>query len=83
MDAQTTAPAARAATDAKPTRGKSFWRRREHALLGTLSMLIFLAFWEAAVAFGWVNPLFTSSPSRIVRTAIDLFADGRSPASSS
>src|SRR5438045_7275662 len=39
-------------------------------------MLVFLAFWEAAVAFGWVNPLFTSSPSRIVRTAIDLFADG-------
>src|SRR5258706_7502571 len=39
-------------------------------------MLAFLAFWEASVAFGWVNPLFTSSPSRIVRTAIEMFADG-------
>ena len=39
-------------------------------------MLVFLSFWEASVDFGWVNPLFTSSPSRIVRTAIEMFADG-------
>jgi len=39
-------------------------------------MLVFLAFWEVSVALGWVNPLFTSSPSRIVRTAIEMFADG-------
>jgi ABC-type nitrate/sulfonate/bicarbonate transport system permease component len=54
----------------------SFWARHEHALLGTISMLVFLAFWETSVDLGWVNPLFTSSPSRIVRTAIDMFADG-------
>jgi len=37
---------------------------------------VFLAFWEAAVAFGFVNPLFTSSPSRILRTGHQMFADG-------
>jgi ABC-type nitrate/sulfonate/bicarbonate transport system permease component len=55
---------------------KSFWAQHEHALLGTISMLVFLSFWEMSVAFGWVNPLFTSSPSRIVHTAIEMFADG-------
>ena len=39
-------------------------------------MLGFLAFWEVTVAFEWVNPLFTSSPSRILRTGYDMFADG-------
>ena len=39
-------------------------------------MLLFLAFWEMVVALQWVNPLFTSSPSRIVRAAYEMFADG-------
>jgi NitT/TauT family transport system permease protein len=60
--------------DAGPPR--TFWARHEHALLGTISMLVFLSFWEASVDLGWVNPLFTSSPSRIVRTGIEMFADG-------
>src|SRR5436853_3747090 len=55
---------------------KTFWARHEHTLLGTISMLVFLSFWEASVDLRWVNPLFTSSPSRIVRTAIEMFADG-------
>jgi len=54
----------------------SAWTRYENALLGSGAVLIFLAFWEAAVTLGWVNPLFTSSPSRIARTAFQLFADG-------
>jgi hypothetical protein len=54
----------------------SFWARHEHALLGTISMLVFLAFWETSVDPRLGQPLFTSSPSRIVRTAIDMFADG-------
>jgi ABC-type nitrate/sulfonate/bicarbonate transport system permease component len=77
MDAQTKSiDQPHAEEPAQRASRSGFWKRREHALLGTISMLVFLAFWEAAVAFGWVNPLFTSSPSRIVRTAIDLFADG-------
>ncbi len=39
-------------------------------------MLLFLAGWEAAVALALVNPLFISSPSRIARAALALFADG-------
>jgi NitT/TauT family transport system permease protein len=61
---------------ARPAARKSFWARNEYALFGTFSMLVFLAFWEASVAFGWVNPLFTSSPSRILRTGYEMFADG-------
>jgi NitT/TauT family transport system permease protein len=51
-------------------------RRNEHRLLSTASLLIFLAFWEASVAIGWINPLFVSSPSRIVRTGVEMFAEG-------
>jgi ABC-type nitrate/sulfonate/bicarbonate transport system permease component len=73
MDALTTS---REAAAAMPALRRSFRARHESALLGTFSMLAFLALWEAAVQFGWINPLFTSSPSRIVRTAVELFADG-------
>ena len=55
---------------------RSYWRRNENWLLGSLSMLIFLALWEITVRAGAVNPLFTSSPSRIVIAAIGMFADG-------
>ena len=55
---------------------RTFWRRHENKLLGTISMVLFLAFWEIAVAFGWVNPLFTSSPSRIALAGYEMFADG-------
>ena len=68
--------AARDMDAARPAERKSFWMRNEHALLGTFSMLAFLAFWEASVVFGWVNPLFTSSPSRILITGYEMFADG-------
>jgi NitT/TauT family transport system permease protein len=58
---------------ARPRR--TYWQRNENWLLGTLSMAIFLALWEGAVRVGLVNPLFTSSPSRIVAAAIEMFAD--------
>ena len=54
----------------------SWWKRNEGWLLGTISMLVFLAFWESCVALAWVNPLFTSSPSRILLTGIEMFTDG-------
>jgi ABC-type nitrate/sulfonate/bicarbonate transport system permease component len=58
---------------ARPRR--TYWQRNENWLLGTLSMLAFLALWEIVVGAGAVNPLFTSSPSRIVVAAIEMFAD--------
>jgi ABC-type nitrate/sulfonate/bicarbonate transport system permease component len=76
MDALTTSSETHAADDARPAAPKSFGARHEHALIGTCSMLIFLAFWEMSVALDWVNPLFTSSPSRIVSAGYEMFADG-------
>lgn len=76
MDVSTTTKEKHVAAGPRPIAARSFRKRHEHGLLGTISMLVFLAFWEASVAFGWVNPLFTSSPTRIVRTAIEMFADG-------
>src|SRR5262245_12629479 len=75
MDALTP-PTAPVTSRAKAFAPPSSWKRNEKWVLGTLSMTIFLIFWEAAVALQWVNPLFTSSPSRIVRTAYTMFADG-------
>ena len=54
---------------------RTWWQRNENWLLGTLSMLTFLALWEIVVRAGLVNPLFTSSPSRIVAAAIEMFAE--------
>lgn len=65
-----------AATARRPPPHRSFWQRHEHALIGTLAVAVFLAVWEAAVRFGWVSPLFTSSPSRILSSALQMFADG-------
>jgi ABC-type nitrate/sulfonate/bicarbonate transport system permease component len=76
MDAATPLKETHASAQPRPAKVKSFWHRREHALIGTVSMLAFLGFWELSVALNWVNPLFTSSPSRIVRTGYEMFADG-------
>ncbi|MFQ0815730.1 hypothetical protein AVM02_09470 [Brucella anthropi] len=53
-----------------------FLVRREDALLGGFAMIVALLLWEAVVRFGLVNPLFTSSPSRIITTGYAMFADG-------
>jgi len=54
----------------------SRWRRNENFILGLVSVIAFLLFWEFSVAFGWANPLFTSSPSRIWAAAYEMFRDG-------
>jgi NitT/TauT family transport system permease protein len=54
----------------------SFWSKNETWILGTLSVSIFLLFWQYSVTFGLVNPLFTSSPIKIVQTAITMFSQG-------
>jgi NitT/TauT family transport system permease protein len=60
--------------DAAPRR--SLWQRNENFLLGVASVTAFLLFWEFSVSFNWVNPLFTSSPSRIAATGFEMFRDG-------
>lgn len=48
----------------------------ERPLLGTIGVVLFLGFWEWAGTSGFANPLFTSSPSRIVKAFIVLGASG-------
>jgi NitT/TauT family transport system permease protein len=76
VDTRLTSAPVRDASAGKRTRDVSVWKRNENALLGTMAVAVFLAIWEGSVAFGLVNPLFTSSPSRIVRTGFEMFADG-------
>jgi NitT/TauT family transport system permease protein len=52
------------------------WHDRQRYWLSALSLLLFLVLWELAPALGWVKPLFSSSPSRILQAAIWLFANG-------
>lgn len=73
MDDMVSTVAAR--PEAEPSRGFA-WKKQENFLLGSAAMVIFLCFWQASVSFGWVNPLFTSSPSRIVSTGYQMFAEG-------
>ncbi len=62
--------------DAMPTPTVSRWRRNENFILGLASVIAFLLFWEGSVAFALVNPLFTSSPSRILAAGFEMFRDG-------
>src|SRR5262245_14103028 len=55
---------------------RSLWQRNENWVLGLASVIVFLLLWEFSVSFRWVNPLFTSSPSRIFTTGFEMFADG-------
>jgi NitT/TauT family transport system permease protein len=76
VDAISTSKQVGEVQSARPAPAVSEWRRHENALIGTISVLAFLAFWEAVVQFGFVNPLFTSSPSRIATAGYELFASG-------
>jgi NitT/TauT family transport system permease protein len=45
-------------------------------IIGTVAVVAFLLFWEWVGTSGVVNPMFTSSPSRIIKAADRLFFDG-------
>lgn len=53
-----------------------FYRQRFELIVGALSVLSFLLVWEWVGTSGIVNPLFTSSPSRIAGEFRDLIGDG-------
>ncbi len=52
------------------------WQRNESFYLGLFAVIAFLIFWEMSVVWKLVNPLFTSSPVRIIRAGHAVFADG-------
>jgi ABC-type nitrate/sulfonate/bicarbonate transport system permease component len=45
-------------------------------VIGAISVTAFLLFWEWVGTSGIINPMFTSSPSRIIRAGDRLFFDG-------
>ncbi len=55
-------------------------RRTSQALrarvISTTAVVVFMAAWEGVVRFGVINPLFTSSPSRIVATFMGMLKEG-------
>ncbi len=60
--------------DAAPRR--SFYATHETTIIGTISVVAFLFFWEYAVAQKWVNALFTSSPLRIITAGSAMVKEG-------
>jgi ABC-type nitrate/sulfonate/bicarbonate transport system permease component len=54
-----------------------FYLNQEKKILGTVSVVLFLAVWElVGNVYQWINPLFMSAPSLILRAAIELFRSG-------
>src|SRR5579862_3912894 len=53
-----------------------FYTRWGNLLLGGTAVILFLALWEWAGTSGAINPLFTSSPSRVVHAFGNLIAAG-------
>ena len=52
--------------------------RRGKLIVRLWQILLFIAFiglWELLTAVGWIDPFFTSSPSRIIATIAELMAD--------
>jgi ABC-type nitrate/sulfonate/bicarbonate transport system permease component len=56
---------------------RHFYHVHYNAILGTTAVVVFLLAWEWLGTSGRVNPLFTSSPSRIVRAGSLLLASGQ------
>ncbi len=53
-----------------------FYRQYYNWILGGSAVIIFLALWEWAGTSGAINPLFTSSPSRVINAYAKLIAGG-------
>lgn len=59
-----------------PERPRVLRMLRSDGFVGTVSVLAFVVLWEYVGGSGLVNPLFTSSPSRILKEAIAFAATG-------
>jgi len=54
-----------------------FYLNHEKGILGGIAGAIFLILWElAGNVFQWINPMFMSAPSLIVKAAYEMFASG-------
>src|SRR6266550_9114077 len=54
-----------------------FYLNQEKKILGTVSVVLYLGVWElVGNVYQWINPLFMSAPSLILKAAIELFRSG-------
>jgi NitT/TauT family transport system permease protein len=53
-----------------------WFRANERLVLGTLGVVVCLTLWEGLVRVGILNPLFASSPSRVLNAGIAYFSTG-------
>ena len=68
------------ASRVKPTQRSSlisFYLANERPILGVSAVILFLVVWEAMGQSGRINPLFLSSPTKILSTAYKLFSSSR------
>ena len=55
---------------------RSFYVTNERLILGALAVTSFFLGWEIMGRSGYINPLFLSSPSKIIDTGWDLYVSG-------
>ncbi len=52
------------------------YRKSEQVVLGLVGLSIIAVAWQAASGLGWINPIFISSPSQVVATAVRQTLEG-------
>ena len=57
-----------------PARIKRLYQSSERAIIGGATLLAFLLLWETASRLEWVNPLFISSPTKVMLAAREVFS---------
>lgn len=60
----------------QPSRVARIFKARSDLILGAIAVALFLSLWEWAGTSGAINPLFSSSPSRIFTTFVKLSTSG-------
>src|SRR5947209_15145465 len=60
----------------QPNRFAAALKNRQDLILGGTAVILFMALWEWAGTSGAINPLFSSSPSRVFNAFIKLASQG-------
>ena len=61
----------------RPSAMGAFVSQRKRGAIGLLSVLVFLVLWQVAATAGWVDTLFTSSPSDILEAGKETYQSGQ------
>ena len=64
------------AMPARSTRRRSFTRRHEPMIYGTLAVVLFIGIWELTWQLRWISPLFFSGPTAVALKFWDLLVNG-------